>query len=622
MSSLLGYANHFDEVDSAVSVHPSYHSEKAGTSRDCGFTSDCNTSNSEISSFKSSAYPKNELSFLSSSCKKSSDLKKSENGSLYSEFQTRMTKIRKERVEKIVENCKKKTFAKQKLPQEAIADEEVLADQSFDESNPEHQKFFDAVYRDKSEESGGETESVASSSDALSDVATTLAAETSKNLNNTPTVIPPVVIFNKDHPTMERRSNDKSEHSFGFAKNGPLENKERMSIKPTPIKRKFGFSKDAYYQTPKKSRRESDGKKIKLHRATVSGNVSTSDTTTVMLHGISTSTESELTSTAMPDGKAPHFPQQPVARQNDDGSLELECFVDANPTPQVKWYYDNKEVENSGRFSANLANKGSDSYSAILTIKELADADAGAYRCAIVNPHGKGNANFNLKLTGFSSPTFVEKPQISSRDDGQVMVMEFRAKSILEPTFVWQKLVGGGAEEIIANSDRIKSVKKLEAGNVYYSALEIKEPTKDKDAGQFICTVKNESGKLTATFTVKFEVPEGAPSFTRKPQILQQTSAGGEPAICFDIGYSARMNPQVTWISPKSKKMKESSRIKFKTNDEGNGNFTAQLELTNYKAKDSGTYTCNIKNDAGEANVELTLNIEGPLDDYADDSEN
>jgi hypothetical protein len=33
--------------------------------------------------------------------------------------------------------------------------------------------------------------------------------------------------------------------------------------------------------------------------------------------------------------------------------------------------------------------------------------------------------------------------------------------------------------------------------------------------------------------------------------------------------------------------------------------------LQNYKAKDSGTYTCNIKNEAGEANVELTLNIEG-----------
>ena len=43
----------------------------------------------------------------------------------------------------------------------------------------------------------------------------------------------------------------------------------------------------------------------------------------------------------MPEGKAPHFPQQPVARQNDDGSLELECFVDAAPTPEIKWFYDN-----------------------------------------------------------------------------------------------------------------------------------------------------------------------------------------------------------------------------------------------------------------------------------------
>ncbi|PAV75577.1 hypothetical protein WR25_12588 [Diploscapter pachys] len=319
----------------------------------------------------------------------------------------------------------------------------------------------------------------------------------------------------------------------------------------------------------------------------------------------------------MPEGKAPHFPQQPVARQNDDGSLELECFVDAAPTPEIKWFYDNKEIPKDNRFQQRLDNKGNDSYSAVLTIKDLADSDAGAYRCAIVNPHGKGNANFNLKLTGFSSPTFVEKPQISSRDDGQVMVMEFRAKSILKPTFVWQK-----GDEIVAQSDRVKVVLREEPNQIYYSALEIKEPTKDKDAGQFVCTAKNESGKLTATFTVKFEVPQGAPTFTRKPQILQKTSDSGDPAIVFDIGYQADRNPEVIWINPKGKKIKESSRIKFTTSSDGGSNtYTATLELKNYKAKDSGTYTCNIKNDAGEANVELTLNIEGPLDDGGDDSE-
>jgi len=318
----------------------------------------------------------------------------------------------------------------------------------------------------------------------------------------------------------------------------------------------------------------------------------------------------------MPDGKAPHFPQQPVARQNDDGSLELECFLEAQPVPDIKWFYDTTELKQNDRFSFRLDNRGSDSYSAILQIKDLADSDAGAYRCAIVNPFGKGNANFNLKLTGFSSPTFIEKPQISSRDDGRVMIMEIKAKSILKPTFVWQK-----GDEIVAESDRYKIILKETGNHEYYSALEIVEPKKEKDAGQFVCTAKNESGKLTATFSVKFEVPQGAPTFTRKPQILQKTSDSGDPAIVFDIGFQADQNPEVIWLNPKGKKMKESSRIKFGlTPDGGSSTYTASLELKNYKAKDSGTYTCNIKNDAGEANVELTLNIEGPMDDAGDDA--
>jgi hypothetical protein len=316
----------------------------------------------------------------------------------------------------------------------------------------------------------------------------------------------------------------------------------------------------------------------------------------------------------MPDGKPPHFPQQPVARQNEDGSLELECFMEANPLPDIKWFYEQNELKTGDRFSMRLDNKGADSFSAVLQIKDLADSDAGAYRCAIVNPFGKGNANFNLKLTGFSAPTFVEKPQISSRDDGQVMVMEFKCKSIFKPTVVWQK-----HDQTVTESDRVKLIFAEEANQVYRCALEIKEPTKDKDAGQFVCTVSNQSGKLTATFTVKFEVPQGAPTFTRKPQILQKTAESGDPAIVFDIGIQADFNPEVIWLNPKGKKMKESSRIKFAMGPDGDDKtYTAQLELKNYKAKDSGTYICNIKNEAGEANVELTLNIEGPADEGGD----
>lgn len=78
--------------------------------------------------------------------------------------------------------------------------------------------------------------------------------------------------------------------------------------------------------------------------------------------------------------------------------------------------------------------------------------------------------------------------------------MEFKAKSLLKPTFVWQK-----GDEIVAESDRYKIITKEVSNNEYYAALEIIEPKKEKDAGQFVCTAKNESGKLTATFSVKFE---------------------------------------------------------------------------------------------------------------------
>lgn len=75
-------------------------------------------------------------------------------------------------------------------------------------------------------------------------------------------------------------------------------------------------------------------------------------------------------------------------------------------------------------------------------------------------------------------------------------------------------------------------------------------------------------------------MPQGAPTFTRKPQILQKTSDSGDPAIVFDIGFQADFNPEVAWLNPKGKKMKESSRIKFALTPDGGANtYTAQLEL-------------------------------------------
>uniref|UniRef100_A0A5S6Q316 Ig-like domain-containing protein n=1 Tax=Trichuris muris TaxID=70415 RepID=A0A5S6Q316_TRIMR len=317
----------------------------------------------------------------------------------------------------------------------------------------------------------------------------------------------------------------------------------------------------------------------------------------------------------MPEGRAPHFPQQPVARQNDDGSIELECFMEANPLPEIRWFYEQSEVFDGGRYAMRLDDKGNDAYSAVLMIRDLDDVDAGSYRCAILNQHGRGNANFHLKLTGFSAPSFVEKPKIESKDEGHVLLFEFQCKSKSPPSAEWTK------EGVpLAESERIKLAVNQVGENIYHCTMEIQEPRKETDAGQFICTVINESGKLTASFTIKFEVPPGAPTFNKKPQILQQTLDNGDGVIIFDVGFLSEFQPTVIWVNPKEKKMKESNRIKYFVQKEGEPNaYTAQLHLKNYKAKDSGVYLCNIKNDVGEANAELTINIEGPIDEGGDD---
>lgn len=71
----------------------------------------------------------------------------------------------------------------------------------------------------------------------------------------------------------------------------------------------------------------------------------------------------------MADGKPPHFPQQPVARQNEDGSIELECFLEAAPPPDIKWFYEQNELQQGGRFNFRLDNSGGDAFSAILQIR-------------------------------------------------------------------------------------------------------------------------------------------------------------------------------------------------------------------------------------------------------------
>ncbi len=71
----------------------------------------------------------------------------------------------------------------------------------------------------------------------------------------------------------------------------------------------------------------------------------------------------------MPGGKAPRFTQKPSIKQTPDGHLLMECVVEAQPSPQIKWYHGTELLSPGGRYTIKLDEKGSDLFTATLLIQ-------------------------------------------------------------------------------------------------------------------------------------------------------------------------------------------------------------------------------------------------------------
>lgn len=71
----------------------------------------------------------------------------------------------------------------------------------------------------------------------------------------------------------------------------------------------------------------------------------------------------------------------------------------------------------------------------------------------------------------------------------------------------------------------------------------------------------------------------------------------------------ANPKPTISWYC-EGKVIQESSKIKIIIEKKEEHIYYIRLELNDPGADDSGLYKCNIKNEFGELNANLTLNIE------------
>merc|ERR1712088_243657 len=344
----------------------------------------------------------------------------------------------------------------------------------------------------------------------------------------------------------------------------------------------------------------------------------------------------EGTKTKIPDGIPPRFPKKPTIKQEGD-NLVMECLLEAHPMPDITWFRKDQKITENSRISYECLKAKKHRFLLTLTIKNPTLADGGMYRCNAFNPFGDSNANIDLnfesgaengvdqqgqsvpKADGTSAaamedgipPTFTEKPKIIPNESGTLVTMKFRVRAKPKAEMQWYK----GNQKIHEDS-KFKS-KYIELGNDEYEVLlEILKPTAD-DGGDYKCVVKNDLGQLQAKLNLNIEAEPatptpaasvvGAPTFTEKPKI--ELLEGGK-RVQMIVRYKAEAQCQCQWFFKESKVVDEKRESYYE----------CRLEMTETTQEHAGIYKCIVKNEQGEINANLTLNIQVAPEDQVDSS--
>ncbi|NXG67341.1 MYPN protein, partial [Hemiprocne comata] len=298
-------------------------------------------------------------------------------------------------------------------------------------------------------------------------------------------------------------------------------------------------------------------------------------------------TESESASVCSdePIGQPPRFTQKLKSREVPEGTkVQLDCIVVGIPAPEVRWYCEGKELENSpdiqiiqtgdqhsliiveafeedtGRYSCFASNiYGTDSTSAEIYIEGISSSDSegeiikdemdqACFSCIwknilcapkhhhvmFCNLQAQSPTNYLQGLDGrpiIAAPVFTKMLQDISASEGQLVVFECRVKGAPSPKVEWYR-----EGTLIEDSPDFRILQKSMFLVWKYSeicTLVIAEVFSE-DSGSFTCTASNKYGTVSsiAHLTVKASEDNSNADTLHTMSSINLSAAEHQPPPC------------------------------------------------------------------------------------------
>ncbi|CEF63660.1 Hemicentin-1 [Strongyloides ratti] len=290
-------------------------------------------------------------------------------------------------------------------------------------------------------------------------------------------------------------------------------------------------------------------------------------------------------------------------------TITLSTVVDAIPMASISWYKDGLPIKLTSNMSTDFDEENG---RCTLTLKDVTEADTGAYRCIATNIHGTTNT---ACLVGIKTPKIEiikegEEPFFTKGltdkwvDRGGEL---FMTCTVTGSPFPQIKFYRNGV--LLRSNNKVK-IEILPDG---VCNLTVSDCTLS-DEGIYRCEAENKYGKAKTQSTIHVEVnlrnidrsikEDGeAPRFIIP---LEDNTVLLDNTIELSCKVTGKPMPVVKW-SKDGAPLFEDKRFEWNNNP---SNGTYSLRINNCKNSDEGTYRCIATNDEGSANTKAFISID------------